>query len=469
MPALGLHLKPSGFAAVEIDFKKDRRTLLKSAFSDFTDFRLNTANDASVSAYIERLKEFIYDNNFKSKGAVAALPQEEVFVRTIKVPVMNDKDLDNFIKYESAQYIPLPLEEVTLGYDRMPVDITSRDKTSVLLVAAKKETVKNYIHIVRGADLTPLAMEPESLAMTRALKTPSGEAVAELIVEVGQEQTLIVLSYNGYVVLTRTVPFGDLSMVRALEQNLDLDITQAMEYKNTYGLDSTKVEGKVYSVLAPVFDKVIAEIKKSRVFFTSQNPNIRIDKVIVSGQTALMPGLLVYMVNNFNIEVELANPWVKFDLETSSQKDEIVQNGPIFAVPVGLALKVNKADRPESISPESSGFPGSVLSKLKGMFSKNGDGEGDSDEEAVPTPLPIEVPGSIDASENVSGDKNNAPEDVDSEKEASIKKPTQDEESPSPTSTSPTQSEDAGDSVGDGAPEQTSEGPSEPSSGENQS
>ena len=119
---------------------------------------------------------------------------------------------------------------------------------------------------------------------------------------------------------------------------MDLDLVQAQEYFKTYGLDSTKVGGKVYEVLRPLFDKVIDEIKKSKVFFSTHNPMVRINKIIVSGETALMPGLLIYMVNNFDVEVVLANPWINLKLLPSQQK-EVQQKGPVFSVAVGLALK----------------------------------------------------------------------------------------------------------------------------------
>lgn len=342
MTALGLHLKPNGFAAVEVETKKKERHLTKAAHTTLPNFALDLEDEKSTSAYVKNLKEFLFYNNFVSKDAIVALPQNQVFVRTIKVPIMNNKDLDNFIKYESEQYIPLPLQEVTLGYDVMKLNLSEATKMSVLLVAAKKDIVRRYISIVKKADLTPRALEPESLAMTRALGGDAGANFAELIVDMGVKETLIVLAYKGFVILTRTVPLGNEILVKSLEQKLNLARTQAQEYKNTYGLDPQKAGGKVYEALHPLFDTLISEIKKSKIFFTTHNPDVRIDKIIVSGQTALMPGMLLYMVNNFDVEVELANPWIHFSQESLNQVKsfkDVQAKGPIFAVPIGLALK----------------------------------------------------------------------------------------------------------------------------------
>jgi type IV pilus assembly protein PilM len=340
MTALGLHLKSNGFSAVELENHKDSPTLIKCDDRAFPALNLDLNNEATIGDYVEKLKEFLYDNNFKSSEVACSLPQPEVFVRTIKVPPMNKKDLDNFIKYESAQYIPLPLEEVTLGYEQMPVDITEPNKMSILLVAAKKRIVEKYIQIVKKTQLTPIAMEPESLAMSRSLSSERGDGVAELLVDIGDNETLIILSYKSFVILTRNLPLGARTLAKTLAQQFNLDEDQAIEYKNTYGLDATKAEGKVYEVLRPLFDKMIEEIERSRVFFTTHNPNVRVDKVIVSGETALMPGLLVYLVNHFNVEVELANPWARVSWgNLANKKDLLFQRGPLYTVAVGLALR----------------------------------------------------------------------------------------------------------------------------------
>ena len=338
MSALGLHLKSNGFSAVEISLDKKEKVLKNSGDHEIPNFSLNVDDSKSVETYTNALREFLFDNNFESKDVIASLPQSQVFVRTIKVPQMNKKDLDSFIKYESAQYIPLPLEEITLGYDVMNLNLKEKDKISVLLVAAKRTIVQKYIDIVKNAGLKVRALEPVSLAMVRSLGEGGGAHSAELIVEIGSKQTLIVLAYKGFVILTRDIPLGEETFTRDLAQKMDLDLVQAREYVTTYGLDRTKVGGKVYEALYPLFNKIIEEIKKSKVFFSTRNPMVKINKIIVSGEAALLPGLLVYMVNNFDAEVSLANPWINLKLPTSA-KEGIQQKGPVFSVAVGLALK----------------------------------------------------------------------------------------------------------------------------------
>jgi type IV pilus assembly protein PilM len=141
---------------------------------------------------------------------------------------------------------------------------------------------------------------------------------------------------------TRSISIGGDDLTKAVEQNLGFDFSQAEEYKKTYGLDSKQAEGKVAAAIRPIFDQILNEAKRAKVFYTTHNPNVIINRMIIAGGSALMPGLLFYVANNLDIEVELANPWRNVSLAKGieSQKDQIFENGPTYVTAVGLALKV---------------------------------------------------------------------------------------------------------------------------------
>lgn len=54
-----------------------------------------------------------------------------------------------------------------------------------------------------------------------------------------------------------------------------------------------------------------------------------------------MPGLFFYMASNLDLEVELANPWkiIQFSDKNAARKNSLLEEGPVYATSVGLALK----------------------------------------------------------------------------------------------------------------------------------
>jgi type IV pilus assembly protein PilM len=342
MPTIiGLDLGRHSFRAVEIDRQKDRNVLIKNATYENPRLNLESDTKEDVTGYSDSLKDFVRETGFKTSNAVVSLPEQQVYMRIIKIPEVNDKDLKDAIPFQAEQYIPLPLKEVSLSYQKIDNDIIEKNKINVQLVAAKKVTLEKYVQILRGAGLVPVGIEPETLAIGRILGDSPDFPSASIILNIGFYESLIIVTYRGFVRFTRSISVGGDILTRAISQGLNFDYNQAEEYKKAYGLDQSQAEGKIYNILAPLFDNIVAEIKRSKIFFTTHNPNININRVILSGGTALMPGLFLYMANNLDLEVELANPWknIQFSDKLSHKQDELLQEGPVYAPSVGLALK----------------------------------------------------------------------------------------------------------------------------------
>ncbi len=341
MPIIGLDLGRHNFRAVEIEKTKDKYTLLKYASLDNPHLNLDSESKDEVKNYSEALKQFYVDADFSSPKVVISLPEQQVFMRVIKTPVMTDKDLANFIKLEAEQYIPLPMKDVNLSHQKIDIDPLDKEKMNVQIVAAKKSILEKYIEIVKGAKLTPLAIEPETLSIARALGDTEQSPNGTIILNIGFNYSLIIIVYKGFVMFTRNLSIGGDTFTKAIAQELKMDYQQAEEYKKAYGMDTGQAEGKVSEVLKPLFDQMISEIKRSRIFFTTNNPNVNINRMIISGGTAQMPGILYYFANNLDIEVEVANPWkgVVISPKLKIQKDQLFGQGPIYASSFGLAIK----------------------------------------------------------------------------------------------------------------------------------
>ena len=341
MPIIGLDLGRHNFRAVQLDRQKGRNLLTKLGTYENPRINLETDSKDELSSYSKAIKDFFNESAFDTSNTVVSLPEHHVYMRIIKVPLMSDKELKSSIQFEAEQYIPLPLKEVSLSYQKIENDLTEKGKMDIQLVAAKKTILEKYVQILREARLVPRGIEPETLSIGRVLGDTSDHPYASIILNIGYQESLIIITYRGFVRFTRSISIGGDVLTRAISQSLSLDYVQAEEYKKAYGLDINQAEGKIFAVLKPLFDNLIQEVKRSKIFFTTHNPNINIDRVVFSGGTALMPGLFFYMANNLDLEVELANPWknIQFSEKVASKKDSLIEEGPVFSASVGLALK----------------------------------------------------------------------------------------------------------------------------------
>jgi len=336
---IGLDIGRQHIRAVEVDKSKKGVVVVNSGFSD--DFGWELDEKIDIKKVSKRVSDFISDNKFSTSRTILAIKEKDVFMTIVQLPKMSDKELKTSIMYEAEQYVPLSLEEVKLDFQKLDLGNFSNSSINVQLVAAKKDVLSRYIEILKGAKLVPLGLEPEALSLGRAFSTEEVGDYANVILHIGIDRTLIIVTFKNFVMFTRTLTLGGNSFTRSISQALGLDYMQAEEYKKTYGLDKSQVEGKIHGVLDLVLSKILSELRRSLVFFTSKYPDVTINRVILSGGSALMPGLLLYVAGHINLEVELANPFknVSFSKGMKDRENWHIEHGPIFGVAVGLALK----------------------------------------------------------------------------------------------------------------------------------
>ena len=92
------------------------------------------------------------------------------------------------------------------------------------------------------------------------------------------------------------------------------------------------------SAIKPVFDIIRDEIKRTQAFFSSRSKR-PLQRLILVGGTANLPGVLVYLADSLGMEVARGNPWEAISIPGNFPRDQLEEIAPSFAVAAGLALK----------------------------------------------------------------------------------------------------------------------------------
>ena len=341
MPVVGLNIGKRSFKAVELEEKKGK--IILNNFGTYDRPKINTSSDSldDIDSIANSLSDFFSETGFSTSDVVLSIDETYVFMTVVKMPIMSDKELKSSIKYEAEQHIPFPLNQVNVSFQKLDENLSEAGKMSVQIVAARKNVVDKYVEIVKKAKLVPKAIEPETVALGRALGDSADYPSGTMVLEMGYASSLIVVCYGGHVRFTRSIPIGGDLMTKTIMQNLNLDHGQAEEYKKVYGLDEFQGEGKVAQVISPVMDNLISEVKRAIIFFTNHNQSASIKRVIMSGGTALMPNLLSYMANKLDLEVLLANPLndIEISQKLEKRKKNLIENSASYSSAIGLALR----------------------------------------------------------------------------------------------------------------------------------
>ncbi len=101
----------------------------------------------------------------------------------------------------------------------------------------------------------------------------------------------------------------------------------------------TEARSIVYEALAPQVVDLATEIRRSIDFYRRQHRNEEIDRIILSGGSAVMPGLTEFVQGETGVTTQLANPFAHFSLSDDAPREYLTDIGPAMVVAVGLAVR----------------------------------------------------------------------------------------------------------------------------------
>lgn len=335
---LGLDIGSHSIKLIEIGKKGNETTLVSAGSIPTPPKALTSAISADQEAVAHAIKQLIKETGAKSSSVNLSLPEAQVFTRVIEVPQLSSRELASAITWEAEQYIPLPMDQVNVDYTILrDAKETGTDKMEVLLVACPKSLLEKYLTIIEMAELIPVAVETEIIATARALSRSVASIKNALLVSLGAQTTDLAILRSGVLTFTRSIAAGGEALSRALVAGLDFNPAQAEEFKRTYGLEPDKLQGKIVAAVKPIMDTIISEIKRAIAFFNQKHKDEHIETILLSGGTAKLPGMVVYIAESLGIEAQLANPWV--GIARDPRFNVLDGEGPTFTVAVGLALR----------------------------------------------------------------------------------------------------------------------------------
>jgi len=331
----GLDIGTSSIRVVQLK-KGAKPALLTYGSIDVTDGSSASDSAADRTKVAALVKQLVRDARISTKNVVAGLSSAKVYASVIKTPKLGDAELAKAMKFQAEHYIPMSVNEVKLDYSVLGPG-ASEDELEVLLIAAPNIATEKYVAICDEAGLELMALEPNALALSRALLPASGQTV--LLLDMGAFSSDITIAQNRLPKLLRSVSVGGNTFVKTVAQNLGLDDAQAEQFTRKFGLTQSKLEGQVFKALKPTIDLLVSEIQKSVQFFATQYPGVKIEKLVVTGGGSNLLELPAYLSTATNLPVEIANAWTNVAYPAKLQ-DKLAEISSQYGVAAGLAERM---------------------------------------------------------------------------------------------------------------------------------
>ncbi len=284
------------------------------------------------------IKQMLTSANIKTNRVALSIPESQVYTRVIEMPELSDQELTAALKFEMEQYIPLPLDKVKTDWQVLGRSDNEGQKTmDVMLVAAPLQTLQKYEKVMEMIGLTAEVIETEIISVHRSLFPLVDKAQSNILVHLGATTTSIAIVKSGTIKMVISVAAGGLAISRAIAIDLGIDVAQADSYKKAYGLNKDAFEGKIGRALSPILESIIGDIRKATLLFKEKNNSESIRQIILSGGTALLPGIDAYFTNALGTQLVLGSAFSANNI--GNVPNELQIEGPSYNVVVGLAVR----------------------------------------------------------------------------------------------------------------------------------
>jgi type IV pilus assembly protein PilM len=316
-----------------------------------------------VSVVAAQLKEMIQEGRIKNKQAVIGLAGKGVAARRLSLPNIPEEEIQEAIRWQAGELFPFSLGDAMLAFQVLSKDESGgQTKQEVLVAAATRETVMEQVELLNEAGLEPIGLiaEPHALEqLWRNTNLGEGEEGSIAVLDLGARKTSIHIFHGRELQFSRHVPTsGDAftmaltGMIRAGEEEVELNTAQAEALKRQHGIPSVEDRGKtaegiplsqVAVRIRPVLEKLETEISRSFDYYAFQFQGETITRILLAGGGAQLKGIESFFADRFAVKVGFLDPLAPIIFQDSQAFSELdAATRPVFTMAVSLSLPLRE-------------------------------------------------------------------------------------------------------------------------------
>ncbi|PKM01905.1 MAG: pilus assembly protein PilM [Gammaproteobacteria bacterium HGW-Gammaproteobacteria-6] len=298
-------------------------------------------NIVETEAVGEAIKRALIQAGVKCKDAAVAVAGSAVIIKQITMPAnLDENELEDQVQLEAGQYIPYPIEEVSLDFEVLGPVPGNDEMVSIMLAASRSENVELRVSALEMGGLTAKIVDVEAFAMENAftliaeqLSVPKGNLVA--LVDVGATMTTLNVLRDQRSIYTREQVFGGKQLTDEVMRRYGMSYEEAGQAKRQGGLpESYDVE-----VLEPFKEAMTQQISRLLQFFYAGSEFNRVDQLVLAGGCAAIIGIADMIEEQLGVPTVIANPLANMSLSPRVKAQALQHDAPALMIACGLALR----------------------------------------------------------------------------------------------------------------------------------
>lgn len=338
---LGIDISSSSIKLLELSKSGNHYKVERYASRPLPEGAVVEKNISNIEAVGEEIEKLATLAKTPTVNAAVAVSGSAVITKTIEINAsLTDAEMENQITVEADQYIPYPLDEVAIDFERQRLSKKNEGMVEVLLAACKKENVDSRVEALEMGGFEAQFVDIEAYAMERAFKLLCNQMDLEAkgivsIMDIGATMTTIYILKDGVSIYTREQVFGGARLSQAVQSHYGLSQAEAEKAI----IDNELPESYASDVLEPFKEELAEQLSRSLQFFFSSSQYNDVDLIVLAGGTASTTGLAVMLQEALSSKTVVANPFAKMHIGSKVNKAQLKNDAASLMMACGLAMR----------------------------------------------------------------------------------------------------------------------------------
>ncbi len=291
------------------------------------------------------IKELAKGLKVGNQKAAYALSGQSVFVRFVKLPPLEEENMDELVKFEAQQNVPFPIDEVVWDWEKLE---TGGIETEVVIVAIKSDSLNDLNSVVAETGLGTRLVDCAPIALYNAFRyNYQGLEESILLLDIGAKTSNLIYAEGGKF-FTRSVSIGGANLTSAIAKDYNVSFAEAENSKLTTGLVTLggghagqldEATAALGTVIRNALTRLTAEIQRTNTLFRSQQGGSAPTKVLLAGGSANLPYLREFLEEKLSLPVETFNPLQRISVGKGVDVDTLGGEAHMLGEIVGLGLR----------------------------------------------------------------------------------------------------------------------------------
>lgn len=338
---LGIDISSSSIKLLELSRHGDQYQVERYASRPLPAGVVVEKNIANLEAVGEEMDKLASLAKPRTRRAAVAVSGSAVITKTIELNAsLTDTEMENQITVEADQYIPYPLDEVAIDFERQRPSRRNEGMVEVLLAACKKENVDSRVEALEMGGFEAAFVDIEAYAMERAFRLLCAQmrlngAGVVAIMDIGATMTTIYILRDGVSIYTREQVFGGGRLSQAVQSHYGLAQAEAEQAIIANELPASYTT----EVLEPFREELVEQLGRSlQIFFSSSQYNA-VDLIVLAGGAASTVGLVEKMQETLGTRTVVANPFAGMAVGSKVNKAQLRNDAASLMLACGLAMR----------------------------------------------------------------------------------------------------------------------------------